>query len=267
VKNAKALSLPVVMVSGIVLSLLSLFVFIGLQLMTQRFSPTVANAERYLRKGKIDEAFTLADKMKPGSAARELLRGKLFLARSLKLRKTDGWRSYGTDSADWLQGADADSALACFDAVLALEKQSSSGWYFKGVVAKEKGWLAEAEDAFHEALRFDPGSVVALLALGSLYTQMNRVEAAAAILHEAYKLAPDNPQVSKNTAYLYRFYIDNPESAAVWFNRYLNTAQTGDIDINRAKTEYENILARYPEYRPKEPQLWRENRRKFFPRK
>ena len=135
----KGLSVPAVLIIGIVLALLSLLGILSVQLLAGRFSPTVANAERCLRKGNIDEGFALAGKIRAGTSVRELLRGKLFLARGLGQRKENGWRSYGTDQADWLQGADADSAFACFNAVLALEKDNAKAWYFRGVVCKEKG--------------------------------------------------------------------------------------------------------------------------------
>ena len=263
----KSLSLPVVLLIGVLLAGTSLLAFFAVRKIAGKFSPTVANAERYLRKGKIEEAFALTGKLKTGSAAKELLRGKLYFARSIQSRKVDGWRVYGTDSADWLQGSDIDSALACFNAAVAVDRFLAEGWYFKGVLYKEKGWFSDAEDALQEALRLGPGSIDARLALGTLYTQTDRTGQATAILREAYDMDPENPLAAKNLAYIYRFHTDIPESATVWLNRYLNCASEGDIDINRAKTEFNDLLSRYPEYRPAEPQRWRETGRKFVSRK
>ncbi|MBN1760461.1 MAG: hypothetical protein JW863_19185 [Chitinispirillaceae bacterium] len=265
--RGKGVSVPVIVMIGIVFALLSLLAIISVQFLAGHFSPTVANAERCLRRGKIDEGFALAGKIRAGTVARELLRGKLFLARGLQQRTGDGWRSYGSNPADWLQGADADSALGCFNAVLAVEKDNAVAWYFKGVVFKEKGWMDRADDALHEALRLDPASIDTRMALGSLYAQTDRPGEAADLLLEAYRMAPENPQVAKNLAFLYRFHNHNPESSLVWLNRYLTIADPKDIDINRAKTEFNDLLSRYPEYRPTEPQVWRNRQRKFFSRR
>lgn len=263
----KGLSAPVVVVSGMLLSLLSLLAILSVQFLAGRFSPTVANTERCIRKGKIDEGFALVGKIKAGTVVREMLRGKLYLARGLQQRDGERWRSYGADPTDWLKGPDADSALACFNAVLAIEKDNATAWYFKGVVYKEKGWMDQADDALHESLRLDPASIDAYLALGALYAQTDRPREATGLLLTAYGMAPDDPQVAKNLAFLYRFHRALPESALVWLNRYLNIALPGDIDINRAKTEFEDLLSRYPEFLPAEPQLWKNRNRKFFLRK
>ncbi|MBN1308314.1 MAG: tetratricopeptide repeat protein [Chitinispirillaceae bacterium] len=265
--SEKGLSVPVVVVSGVLLALLSLIVFLSFQLIATRFSPTVSNADRYLRMGKLDEAFALSERVPGESVAKELLRGKIFLALALKRQKDDGWRHYGTDSSDWLRGAKVDSALACFRRAAKRDKESAEAQYFLGVVFKEKGWFHESEDALHEALRLDSGNIDARLALGALYPLMDRSPEAVEHLLDAYQRAPGKPQIAKNLALLYRFHTENPESAIIWFNRYLNSAAPGDIGVNQARMEITDLLDRYPELAPEERQQWRENRRTFVPRK
>ena len=97
--GGKGLSAPAVVLIGMVLSLLSLFAILSVRFLAGRFSPTVANAERCIRKGKLEEGFALADKIKAGVVVREMLRGKLFLARGLQKRDGNQWRAYGTDPA------------------------------------------------------------------------------------------------------------------------------------------------------------------------
>ncbi|MBN1578611.1 MAG: hypothetical protein JW913_18755 [Chitinispirillaceae bacterium] len=265
--KGKGLSLQVIIISGILLALLSLVVFHSFRFIATRFSPTLSNADRYLRMGKLDEAFAISARVSGNTPAKELLRGKIFLAFALKRQKDDGWRHYGIDSLDWLRGPEVDSALDCFRRAVNLDKKSAVARYCLGVVFKEKGWLHESENALCEALRLDPGNIDARLALGALYPLMNRSPEAAEQLLEAYRRAPDNPRVAKNLALLYRFHSENPESAIIWFNRYLNNAAPGDIGVNQARIELTDLLGRYPELAPEEKQRWREKRRTFVPRK
>lgn len=263
----QGLSVPVIVGSGLVLALSSLALFFMVQWMRSHFSASYSNAERFLRQGKLEQAFALSEKISGESAKSELLRGKIFLARSLQLQRKDGWRQYGTDSTEWLKGPDVDSALHCFQRAIAADSRSTDARYFFGLVYKEKGWLREAEDAFYETLRLDPEHLDARLALGSLYAQFDRPKEAVLQLREAYELEPENPQVAKNLAFIYRFHLEMPESSIVWLSRYLNLARKGDIDINRAILEYQEIVDRYPEYAPEEPPEWKKrSRRKFVPR-
>jgi tetratricopeptide (TPR) repeat protein len=266
-KDKNKLSVPVIVLSGLLLAGLSLLVFLLLQFIINRFSPSYSNAERLLRSGKLDEAFVITEGIKTESAEKMLLRGKIFLAKSLQQQKKSGWRHYGNDTHDWLQGPEVDSALACFNKARFLKGGDHAlAMYYLGVVYKEKGWFQDAEDALQESLRLDPDNINARLALSSLFSQIDNLPKAMQLLDEAYQLAPNNPQVAKNTAFLYRFHLEIPESSIVWLNRYLDLAEPGDIDINEAKIEIQELLARYPEYAPKETPAWKKKQRQFKPR-
>ena len=264
--KGKGLSVPVIVSIGILLALLSLVVVFTIQFITNRFSPTASNAERYLQRGKLDEAFAMSAKVPGETADKALLRGRVFLAFALKQQKDDGWRHYGTDTHDWLKGPEIDSALVCFKKAIASDKKSARGWYWLGIVYKQKGWFPEAEDALHESLRLDPENIDTQLALGSLYPLLGRPRNAVPHLLDAYRQKPDNPQVAKNLALIYRFYLEKPESAMIWYNRYLNNALPADIAVNQARIEMNDLIARYPEFAPKEIQRWQQNKRTFIPR-
>ena len=53
----------------------------------------------------------------------------------------------------------------------------------------------------------------------------------------------------------------------VWFNRYLNLDPKRDLDANLARIELGNLLDRYPEFILQEPQNWREQGRRFIPKR
>lgn len=251
---------------GVLLSAMSLALFLLFEFMASNFSPSYSNAERYLRQGKLEHAMALARDV-PGETARKaVLRGRIFLAFSIQGHANDKWSRYGTDSLDWLRGPMADSAAAWFKIAKLRDPSSAEAHYYLGVVYKEKGWFREAEEEFLETLRLDSANIDARLALGSLYPRMDLCDDAAQHLLDAWRLSPSNSQVAKNLAFLYRFYRDNPESAIVWYNRYLNDPPPGDIDFNSAKRDIGELLDRYPEYSPKEKQLWRRQSRKFIPR-
>ncbi len=265
-ENGRKVSKAVIVTIGIFFALLSIAVVFIFQSLADRFSPTVSNVERFLRKGKLEEAFALSSKVPGETAVKAILRGRVFLALALKERKDDGWRRYGLDQSDWLKGQEVDSAVANFKKAISMDKKSADAYFWLGIVYKEKGWFNEAEDALNESLRLNPKRIETRLALGALYPLMDRPREAVKHLVYAYKIAPDNPDIAKNVARIYRFYLDKPESAMIWFNRYLNNAKPGDIDVNQAKIEMNELIARYPEFVPEEKQLWRQPRRIFIPR-
>ncbi len=262
----RGLSPLIIVLSGFLLATSLCALFLGLRHVRLRFSPTFTNAERFLLRGKFDEAFAFAEDIGGETSEKALLRGRIFLARSLRKQCLDGWRRYGTDSLDWLQEPDIDSALLCFRNSLELDPESATANYYLGVVFKEKGWFREAEDAFRETLRLSPEHIEAGIALGSLFSMMDRQAEAVECLYDAFRLAPRNPQVAKNMALLYRFHLEKPDSAIIWFNRYLEFAQPNDRDITGARHELRELVQRYPEFSPPPPGSWKKGRRRFFPR-
>jgi hypothetical protein len=265
-KPEKSVSVAVIIISGILLSILSLVLFLALHFITDHFSPSYKNAERFLHEGKVDEAFAVSAKIHGHSAKKMLLRGKLFLARSLKQRKKNRWENYGTNEEDWLTGKDIDSALSSFKTAYHLDDNNLTALYFTAVVYKEKGWFEEAEEVLQEVVRRDRQYVDAHIALGSLYTTEEKPVKAAEHLYYADEITPHNPLIAKNIAFLYRFYLKKPDSAIVWLHRYLNIAAKGDIDIQYAKHELHDLEARYPEFAVKDPQPWQKKERIFVPR-
>jgi len=265
-KNETKVSLTLLASIGVLMSVLSLVLFLLFEFIASNFSPSFSNAERYLRQGKLEHAMALARDV-PGETARKaVLRGRIFLAFSIQGHAKDMWSRYGTDSLDWLKGPMADSAVTWFKIAKLRDPSYAEARYYLGVVYKEKGWLREAEEELLETLKLDPANIDARLALGSLYPRMDLCDDAAQHLLDAWRLSPSNSLIAKNLAFLYRFYRDNPESAIVWYNRYLNDPPPGDIDINSARLDLSELLDRYPEYSPEEKQLWRRQPRRFIPR-
>lgn len=266
-KSEKSVSVAVIIISGILLSILSLVLFLTLHFISEHFSPTYKNAERFLREGKIEEAFVLSAKIRGHSVKKMVLRGKLFLARSLKLRKENRWQDYGRNKDDWLTGEDIDSALSCFETAHQMEENNLTALYFTAIVYKEKGWFEKAEELLQEVVRRNEEYIDAHIALGALYTAEEKPVKAAEHLYYANDIKPNNPVIAKNIAFLYRFYLKKPDSSIVWLHRYLNIASKGDIDIQYAKHELYDLEARYPEFSVKEAQPWQKKERTFVPRK
>jgi Flp pilus assembly protein TadD len=121
----------------------------------------------------------------------------------------------------------------------------------------EKGWYSQAETEFLEVLKRNKDHLNAILNLGVVYTHMNRFLLAEQELKNALLIAPDDPTVAKNLAYLYRFYLDKPGAAMLWANRYLNSNPKNDLDVQFVRNELEDMLQRYPELTPEEPMNWK----------
>lgn len=258
--DKRGLSLTVSLITGFILALVALGVYLGVYRLSVRFSPTQSNAERYLRQGKLDEALVLAQQMTNDTYRVSLLKGRVFLAQGIGLRREDAWHTYGTNPHDWLTGVPIDSALWWFKRALSQEPQAALVHYYLGIVYKEKGWFEVAAGELQQALARDTKSVDTHLALASLAAATHQPEDAIATLRDAYRMAPHNADVAKNMAVLYRFYIQEPESAMVWLNRYLNIADRRDIATNMAMNEMRDLLERYPEFAPKTVQPWQQQR-------
>jgi Tfp pilus assembly protein PilF len=69
----------------------------------------------------------------------------------MKKQDIQSWSEYGLDSDDWLKGRRLRNALNDFKEAIRRDPSSAEARYFLGVVYREKGWFAEAENQFEEA--------------------------------------------------------------------------------------------------------------------
>lgn len=261
------LSSLLILIIGFVLACILFFGFLVIRHISRTYSPSIVNAEKYLKRGKINEAFALSERISSDRPGYFLLRGKIWLAASMKKQDIQSWSEYGLDSDDWLKGEEIENALNDFKEAIRRDPSSAEARYFLGVIYREKGWFAEAENQFEEALSLDPKNLQITLGMASLLVKMDRLTEAESELREAYGIAPEDPAVLKSMAFLYRFYLQKPDSALVWLNRYLNHVKGRDLDINLAKKEFQELIERYPEYEPSEPQDWKKRKPRFIPRR
>jgi Tfp pilus assembly protein PilF len=109
------------------------------------------------------------------------------------------------------------------------------------------GRFPEAEMDLTRALQIDSSFTDAYSGLASMYIFQTKYSDSEKMLKTAYTYDPDNPLISKNLGFLYRFYIQKPESSIVWLNRFLNVASPADREIGLAKSELREMMQRYPE--------------------
>ncbi|NLG16557.1 MAG: tetratricopeptide repeat protein [Fibrobacter sp.] len=265
--RSAGLSYPLILITGFIIACVLFFGFLIIRHISRTYSPSIVNAEKYLKRGKINEAFTLSERISSNNPGFYLLRGKIWLALSIKKQDVENWGKYGLDSQDWLKGEEIDNALLNFKEAVRKDPSSGEARYYLGVVYREKGWYSEAERQFEEALSIEPSEIKIIVAMASLMVRMDRLDEAESELREAFRIDPEDPSVMKNMAFLFRFYKQKPDSALVWLNRYLNNVQEKDLDINLAKKEFQELLERYPEFKPSEPQDWRNKKPRFIPRR
>lgn len=263
--NSKGLSFPVILVIGSIISTVLVTAVLLVHIINFNFKPSLKNVERLKQKGRFEEALAFINQIDSVSSDVILLRAELLFYKALQNRKDEKWRTYGTNESDWFRSEEIDSAVAQLKKIVESEdgEKLSKACYYLGQIYSEKGWFYEAEKQFQKVLQVDQSHKDAKLALSSLYAKLSRFPEAENLLRNTYTEKPEDPDVSKNMAYLYRYYIDLPESAIVWLNRYLNNARPRDLDANQCRNELEDLLQRYPEYCPIEPQNWRKQDRKF----
>lgn len=267
--SSKGLSFPVIVIIGFIISTVLIVALFLVHFINVNFKPSVKNVERMMQRGRFEDALSCIRQIDSESSEISLLKAEILLFKTLKHRKDERWRTYGTDESDWFKSDEIDSAIVKLKKIVETDKGKNieQAHYYLGLIFTEKGWYNEAENQFLNTLRINNSHRDAKIALSSLYTKILRFSEAEKLLRSSFYEEPKDPDVAKNMAYLYRYYIDLPETAIVWFNRYLNNSSPRDLDVNHCKNELEDLLQRYPEYCPIEPQYWRKQSRKFTPRK
>lgn len=261
---SKGVSFTFVLAAGFLCSLVLFTAFMLVTHIKNCYSPTLANAERYLKKGKLDDALALVNKIESENAANLVLKGRIWLAMSYQKQKNESWKGYGIDANDWFKGVETQNAEKCFKAAQKEKASDSDPYYYLGVLYSDKGWFFEAESEFKKALQRAPSSVDIRVSMSSLLVKMGKYDEAEGLLRAAYEKAPQNPYVAKNLAFLFRYYKDQADSAVCWFSRYLDNAPPKDIDVTLAKKEYRDIVERYPEFTPQKAPEWSEKNTRFL---
>ncbi|MBD3317353.1 MAG: tetratricopeptide repeat protein [Chitinivibrionales bacterium] len=266
--HKRGLSPPLIVLSGVTAASFLLLAVFLIRHLISGWAPSRGNVDSLLRMGKYEEALAVvrSGKNKQPGAQRFVEEGRVWLALAWRRMNRERWSSYGTNEDDWLAVPEADRAEDALNQALEMDPDNTEALYHRGMLYFEKGWFSAAESDFSAVLKSDREHVRARVNLGALYARRNRLQLARKELLRAYRIDPDHPLVLKNLAFLYRFYLDQPDSAMLWANRYLNTEPRNDWDINVVKDEIERMLERYPEHRPEEPMHWREPKR-FKPRR
>jgi tetratricopeptide (TPR) repeat protein len=260
----QGMSLAAIVAIGLVIAFfLAIAVFSIRSFTGFAWSPSVDKIDRLLKIGKYKEALRLAQARggREPSASALLQQGRVWMALAWKRQNEEGWKHYGTNERDWLDCPEADKAEQVLQQALTKEPDNPQARHLLGTLYMERGWFRSAETELRTVLRQDSNFVRARISLGALYSRMDRLDAARQQLLAAHRVEPDNPDVAKNLSLLYRFYLDRPDSAMLWANRYLNLNPKGDWEINLIRDEMEEMLQRYPEYSPSEPMDWKDKNR------
>jgi len=252
-ERERGLSFSAIVVSGIFCALLALLVVLVVRYLNMHFNPTVENTERLLSRGKPKEAIALLDKMEndAGGAVdskNNLLRGKALYAMLMEQLRVEKWGSYGLNPDNWLANPLAAEAEQCFIDAMAAAPDDPEIRLVLGNLYREQGRFGDAELILRSLLEIDDENAEAYLAIGLLYAEGGRLDAAEKALAAAWELDPGNSKIAKNVAYLYRFYLNNPEASIEWFSRYLRSNPKRDPDINLIRAELSDLIERYPDY-------------------
>jgi tetratricopeptide (TPR) repeat protein len=242
----KGLTFSVILFAGVILSVLSLITFLLVRRILVKAAEPEEHAVKLYHQGHYDAALQTLAGVSYDSGV-YLLEAKIWLAKALEQQDIHNWKDYGTTRSDWFTGDDIQNAVAAIDRAIQDDPKNAEAFYIKGAIYKEKGWFTDAEGELRDAIRLDKNHVGARLMLASLLTQTQRYTEAEDQLLKAHAIAPDNPSVAKNLGFLYRFFIQKPESAKAWLEKYVALAPGPGIDIHTAKVELEELRARYPE--------------------
>jgi Tfp pilus assembly protein PilF len=255
----------------IILSTLVIIIFTLTAIVTIRhiifnYKPSSKTVDRLIRKGKIDEAYSFSEKLDESSVEQLIAKAKVLIAISLKNQENNQWRDFGINTTNWLDDASSIRAVELLETALQLDSCAADAYCLLGVVQKEMGKLETAELNLRRAINLNCTNYECFLALASLYSQQEKFSDAEQILRNAVQLFPGNVSAMKNMGYLYRYYIQKPESAIVWMNNYLSNTSSEDRSSGDVKHELRDLLQRYPEYASVDTSAWGTTR-KFSQRK
>jgi tetratricopeptide (TPR) repeat protein len=262
--SRSGLSFPVILLSGVIAAIFLCIATLAVNHVLKTWSPTKKNIDRLIMKRRYNDALSLMKTR--GSALHDssdvlVLMGKIWLAVAWERMNLDRWKSYGKNEEDWFDLPEASTAEKFFLQALEHGQANADAHYFLGILYMEKGWYAAAEIEFLEALKVRPDDIRTKQNLGVLYSKMDRPDEAARELLGAHDLDPENTSIMKNLCFLYRYYLDKPDSGMLWANRYLNMHPEDDLDMNAVREEFRTMSERYPELMPDEPLMWQKPRR------
>lgn len=261
-KSHHTFKAPLIIFSGLIVSFFALVVVFVLQRMGSDGQASAENIEKMIKKEQYYEALVFVENSREISESGKYLhKAMVWMALAWDKQNRDGWRSYGTDSRDWLNVAEADSAHNYLQMALGIDPQLGEAHFQQGNLFMERGWFSRAEAAFVSALKYRKSKAEVRINLAVLYCRMGKYELARQELNIIARKMPRNPKVAKNLGFLYRFYLQDPQKAIIWLNRYLNNAQEDDRDFGFARMEFENLIKRYPEYAPSQPPEWKKKNR------
>jgi ankyrin repeat protein len=115
------------------------------------------------------------------------------------LLQSHGARGYERMAADarinqgyvLLQAEDYDQAISAFDEAVALEPESSRGYYYRGLAYHRSGQDAQAQADLLRSLQLDPGNASALEWMANLYAGLGEHGRAREMLQRLIKIKPD----------------------------------------------------------------------------
>lgn len=268
VRSRQGLSTIAAILIGLTLAFFTTVSILAVRHLVTTWKPTIANAERLLGARKYGEALELAKKIEvtgPKATEIEILQGKIWLLRAWEKLDKENWRGYGENDQDWFTGPYVDKAEAHFKAAVEQSPRNPDAHYHLGILYMEKGWYRTAESEFLDVLTTDPDHLFGRINLAVIYTKLAQYDRAERELREAFALDPTSPAVAKNMALLFRYHVNQPDSAIVWANRYLNLDPDADLEAALIKSDLIRLLERYPDVALEEKPQWK-NEPRFRPR-
>lgn len=254
----KGLSLPVIIIISFILSSSVLASFLLWNFVSSRWAPSTENADRLLKRRKYEKAMAIINQKDNVDRNIPLLieKGRIWMTLAWEMQNRKGWSDYGLDEKEWMKSKESDSSVACFKRVLELDKNNRDARYYLGVICMDKGWHSEAQDHFMEILDNNVKDWETRNVMGVLYTRMKQYPQALREFQAAWKQNGEDISIAKNMGSLYRRYLNKPDSAMIWMNRYLNLNPQSDPDAGRIRVDLTDMIKRYPEYKLQEPMNW-----------
>jgi tetratricopeptide (TPR) repeat protein len=93
--------------------------------------------------------------------------------------------SYLSRGAAYLRLREADSAIADFTSVIALDKKSPRAYYYRGMAYAQKKEYGKAIEDFSKAIELKPDDGASIFARGASYLEMGKVDEAAQDIRNA----------------------------------------------------------------------------------
>lgn len=235
-----------------------------------KHTPSIKVANKYYEKGEPEKSLNVLNNLPnniKGQSGTLYKMGQNWYLKAWKEQSENHWKDYGKDPQDWFKGESVDKALHFFKEAQRDSVYRADATFYIALIYMQKGWYQKSTREFKNLFKLDPRHKEGILNYAVLLSREGKYREAEQVLLDGIKMYPDFSEYYKNLFWLYDFYLNEPDKAVSFGDRYKKLAPKNDFAVLRVNNELIDLLARYPELKSDTLLIVQEMGKKFVPRR